>query len=436
VFTSKGDAIQTGISINLNSNGTFDGEFKAPEGDEVYLGVYNLVLNFENKTYSTEFSVDAYKKPTFLVKVKSEKQSYVKGERVKLELRAAYYHGKPLSGVEVEYQIFRKAKYDYSPIGTLNWEGTDSYLTSKETSGRREIIRSEKAILDKSGSYSFSFLPENITEDFAYTVVASVRDSDVTLSGASSFSVNRSSIFIRVKKENQVFEPGSEVVVSAEIIPYDKSLTKENLAREVASRKIKAILYRRKFQSIAQEAERKKIDSFSEKTNPDGKAQFKFSIPDKGHYVLRFETEDANGSETYAETTLWSSAKSDSIEIPLKDISLTAGKDIYSQGDTAEILILSPVADANLLVTLEGNRILKYESIPLKGNSYKYSVKITPELSPNFTLSAVLFANRETYSGQIKVVAPPENKILKVKNENRSGNLQARRYSSTRNIHF
>jgi uncharacterized protein YfaS (alpha-2-macroglobulin family) len=415
VFTSKGDAIQTGISINLNSNGTFDGEFKAPEGDEVYLGVYNLVLNFENKTYSTEFSVDAYKKPTFLVKVKSEKQSYVKGERVKLELRAAYYHGKPLSGVEVEYQIFRKAKYDYSPIGTLNWEGTDSYLTSKETSGRREIIRSEKAILDKSGSYSFSFLPENITEDFAYTVVASVRDSDVTLSGASSFSVNRSSIFIRVKKENQVFEPGSEVVVSAEIIPYDKSLTKENLAREVASRKIKAILYRRKFQSIAQEAERKKIDSFSEKTNPDGKAQFKFSIPDKGHYVLRFETEDANGSETYAETTLWSSAKSDSIEIPLKDISLTAGKDIYSQGDTAEILILSPVADANLLVTLEGNRILKYESIPLKGNSYKYSVKITPELSPNFTLSAVLFANRETYSGQIKVVAPPENKILKVK---------------------
>ncbi|MBL0265561.1 MAG: hypothetical protein IPQ05_17265 [Leptospiraceae bacterium] len=155
VFSSKGDAIQTGISINLNSNGTFDGEFKAPEGDEVYLGVYNLVLNFENKTYSTEFSVDAYKKPTFLVKVKSEKQSYVKGERVKLELRAAYYHGKPLSGVEVEYQIFRKAKYDYSPIGTLNWEGTDSYLTSKETSGRREIIRSEKAILDKSGSYSF-----------------------------------------------------------------------------------------------------------------------------------------------------------------------------------------------------------------------------------------------------------------------------------------
>jgi uncharacterized protein YfaS (alpha-2-macroglobulin family) len=415
VFTSKGDAIQTGISINLNSNGTFDGEFKAPEGDDVFLGVYNLVLNCQSKTYSTEFSIDAYKKPTFLVKVKPEKQSYVKGERVKLDIQAAYYHGKPLSGVEVEYQIFRKAKYDYSPIGTLNWEGTDSYLTSKETSGRREIIKSEKAILDKSGSYALSFIPENITEDFAYTVVASVRDSDITLSGASSFSVNRSSIFIRVKKDNQVFEPGSDVVVSAEIIPYDKSLSKENLSREVASRKIKAILYRRKFQSIAQEAERKKIDSFSEKTNPEGKAQFKFSIPDKGHYVLRFETEDTNGSETFAETTLWSSAKSDSIEIPLKDISLTAGKDIYSQGDTAEILILSPVADANLLVTLEGNRILKYESIPLKGNSYKYSVKITPELSPNFTLSAVLFANRETYSGQIKIVAPPENKILKVK---------------------
>ncbi|HMW04155.1 MAG TPA: alpha-2-macroglobulin family protein [Leptospiraceae bacterium] len=415
VFTSNGESILTGMEVNLSQNGTFEGSFKAPEGENVFLGVYNLVLNYEGKTYATEFSVDAYRKPTFLVKVKPEKQTYIKGEKIKFDISANYYHGMPLSGTEVEYQIFRKAKYDYSPVGSLNWEGTDAYLTSKESSGRREFIKTEKGTLDKSGSLSSSFIPDDVSQDFIYTIIASVRDSDMTLTGASSFSVNRSAIFIRIKKENQVFEPGAEVSFSAEAIAYDKSLAKEDLEKEIGNRKIKATIFKRRFQGISQEAERKKIDSFSQKTNEEGKAQFKFSLADKGHFLVRLETEDRNGAETFTETTIWSSAKSDSIEIPLKDLSLNASKDIYSIGDTAEILILSPVADANLLLTLEGNRILKYETISMKGNSLKYSIKITPDLSPNFTLSAVLFANLETYSGQIKVVAPPENKIVKVK---------------------
>lgn len=415
VFTINGESITTGIEVSLSKNGTFDGSFKAPEGEDVFLGIYNLVLNYEGKTYATEFSIDAYRKPSFLVKVKPEKQTYIKGEKVKFDISAAYYHGKPLSGVEVEYQIFRKAKFDFSPVGTLNWEGTDSYLTSKENAGRREFIKSDKGNLDRSGNLNIAFVPDNVSEDFVYSVVASVRDSDMTLSGAGSFSVNRSAIFLRVKKENQVFEPGADVNIITEAVAYDKSLSKEDFVREISNRKIKAILFKRKFQGISQEAERKKVDTISEKTNEEGKAQFKFKLGDKGHYVVRFEVTDSNGSETFTETMLWSSAKSDSIEIPLKDLSLTPSKDIYSIGDTAEILILSPVADANLLVTLEGNRILKYESIPMKGNSFKYSIKITPDLSPNFTLSAVLFANLQTFSGQIKVVAPPENKIVKVK---------------------
>lgn len=416
VFTSKGDPIYTGINVSVSENtGTFNGEFKAPEGEEVFLGVYNLVLNYENKSYSTEFSVDAYKKPPFLVKVKQEKPSYVKGEKVKFEITARYYHGKPVSGGKLQYQIFRKAKYDYSPVGKIDWEGGDAYFTEKDLSGKREVILSEEATLDRNGSFTSSFIPQDISEDFSYTIIATVLDSDISLSGAANFSVNRSSILIRVKKENQLFEPGSQTVVTAELIPYDKTLSKEGKTGEIGNRKIKATLFRRKFANISSEAERKRIDSIKEKTDDSGKANFTFKIPEKGHYILRFETEDSHGSETFSETALWSSAKSDSIEIPIKDITLLPGKDIYSPGETAEIMVLSPVADASVLITLEGNRILKYESVPMKGNSMKYSVKISPELSPNFTLSAVLFANKQTYSGQVKVVAPPEDKFLKVK---------------------
>ena len=40
-------------------------------------------------------------KTCFPCQRKPEKQSYVKGEKVKIDIQAAYYHGKPLSELKL-----------------------------------------------------------------------------------------------------------------------------------------------------------------------------------------------------------------------------------------------------------------------------------------------------------------------------------------------
>ena len=62
--------------------------------------------------------------------------------------------------------------------------------------------------------------------------------------------------------------------------------------------------------------------------------------------------------KTVTETPLWVSAKADSIEMPFRNITLKTSKDLYSVGEDADILVMSPVSDGNMLITLEGNSII------------------------------------------------------------------------------
>lgn len=92
---------------------------------------------------------------------------------------------------------------------------------------------------------------------------------------------------------------------------------------------------------------------------------------------------------------------------------MTASKDLYRAGDTAEVLILSPVADAHAFVSLEGDRLYRQETMAMKGNVHRYRIPITEVMTPNFAFSAALFHGGEAYKNELKIVAPPQDKFLR-----------------------
>lgn len=417
VLNNNGDPVQTGIPVDVNSeSGTFNGEFTLPSDTAVTLGTYLLLFKFASGSYTTEFSVDAYKKPTFLVKVNTPKNVYVKNEKVPVTVNARFYYGKPVAGANVRYRVFRRPKFDFSPVGALPFFAEAAeYLGMSRIGGNNELVVEDKGELDKNGSISFDIEPSKINQDYVYSVLASVTSDDNTIDGAGSFSVNRSAFYIRVLKDNSVYEPGDTIKIKAELKAFDPALTPEARKAEIAGRKVKATLYSRSFVGISQEGERKELEDQSMVTNENGVAEFSFKIKKGGHYNFNFEADDSNGETTTADSPLWVSAQNDSIQVSTRNLTITSGKDLYEAGDMAEILIVSPVADGNLFITIEGNYIYQYESVKLKGNSLKYKVRVSSALTPNFTVSATQFANNEIYKNQIKVVAPPLEKFLQVK---------------------
>lgn len=414
IHSEEGESPLPPIPVSISGDqGSFSGEFQIPNEDSIKLGNFTLVLNYQDKTFQTEFSVEAYVKPTFVVNVSVPKSDFLQKEEVNATVKARYYYGQPLSRKEVQFRVFRRPKFDYSPVGKLNFSASADYLEQAGQSDKQELVHSGTGSLDGKGTYSIKFKPNKVEGDSIYTVIASVQSEDLTLDGAASFSVNRSAFFLKMEKDQSVYEPGKESKLTITLVPYDKTLSEEARKKAIQGRKVELVLYNREIKHSS-EGGRSKISKTSAVTNASGVADVSFQIPQRGQYIVAAETEDAEGNETKSETFFWASSVSDSIDIPFKDINLKPSKDLYSIGDNAEILVLTPISNGHVLLTVEGNRIFKSEVVKMNGNALKYSVKIDPSMSPNFTLSAVQFSGSEVYKSQVRIVAPPEEKFIKV----------------------
>ncbi len=394
--------------------GAGDASFELPNHENVNLGTYNVLVHLGGKSFSAEFRVDAYRKPRYRVNVNLPRRVFGRNDRVTIRINGAYYYGKPLANAQVNVRIFRTPKYDYSPVGSWDALQLAAYIGSTGGSTSRELALDRTDKLDGDGALELSFKPEDIDKDYSYSVLASVATPDQTVAGAGGFSVNRSPFYLRVQRDSQVFSPGETAKFTVQLVPFDSTLSGEALKKVIGGVDLAAGLFLRSFVWISEEGRREQIARVKAVTNAQGRAEISVRLPKSGHYALTIEAEDADGETTSNEVTLWCSGRSDTIETPVRNITLTPGKDVYRAGETAEVLILSPVADAHVFISLEGDRLYRQETIEMKGNVHRYRVPITEDMTPNFVFSAAMFHGGQAYKSELKVVAPPQDKFLRV----------------------
>ena len=415
VQDSSGSVIIQDVPVSFNGGiGTFDGQVILPKDEDINLGKYNLILSHNNSRYSCEFGVEAYRKPTFLVKVSTPQDMYCGGETLKVNVSARYYYGNPVAGGEINCQVFRRKKYDFSPVGSVPFFSDISEYLGMNRDSRNELVAEKKGKLANNGTYSFSMDTDDLNDDYMYSVIANVTMGDSSISGSGGFSVNRSEFFIRISKDNTVIAPGEKATFIIELVPHAKGLDQSALASLAGSRKIKATLYTRTFTGISGEGDRDSVDSAKAFTDAGGKARLEFQVKQKGHYILKVSSEDREGRETATETAFWASAEADSLDVPYKNLALKVSKDVYRIGETAEILIMTPAGGGTLFITSEGDRIYDYKIAKLTGNTYKFRTTVRPEMTPNFTVSVNQFYNNTVYQSQVKIVAPPVDRFIDV----------------------
>jgi alpha-2-macroglobulin len=89
-------------------------------------------------------------------------------------------------------------------------------------------------------------------------------------------------------------------------------------------------------------------------------------------------------------------------------------KEEYKVGDTARIVVQSPIADAYALVTYEGRSLGKYELVKLNGSVLTYEVPITDAMTPNSFIGVTIVGNGTTYYDVATLNVPPTSKYLNV----------------------
>jgi uncharacterized protein YfaS (alpha-2-macroglobulin family) len=141
----------------------------------------------------------------------------------------------------------------------------------------------------------------------------------------------------------------------------------------------------------------KVVASCAATTAANDTASCEVNPPGAGYYILRAKAKDGRGNPIASSTSMYVTGEGAKMAWPVYDgakLELVTDKKSYEVGDTATILIKSPFALADALVTVERQGVHDQRRIAVKGPMPTIKVPITNDLWPNAYVGVQLIKAR------------------------------------------
>ncbi|MCA9835505.1 MAG: hypothetical protein KC422_01260 [Trueperaceae bacterium] len=376
--------------LETDAFGSFTSELQLPASSP--LGYYSISASLDGETSYSSFEVQEFQKPEYRVTVSSEKDTAIQQDSAHFTVSAEYLFGGAVKGAQVNYAVMREPYYRWYPY---------YYDIAPYYGG--DVLEEGEATLDENGKLELDIPLPGFETDYRLTVQARVTDAARReISASSSIKVFRSNIVLNIKTERYAYKVGENGLVTIEAedidgnpvsVPFTVE-TERYVWENGSSRTLKGQVYRGS-------------------TSAEGQATLTVPFDNQGSYSLTVRAADTEGRETSATDSAWVSGNS-YWYWAYDGLSLRADKPSYNVGDTARVVIQSPVADAYVLITYEGQRLGNYELLKLNGSVLTYEFTITEEMSPNTYLGVSLIGDGSSYYDTLNLNVPPSNKYLNV----------------------
>jgi hypothetical protein len=400
--------------VNVNEQGSFSGFVHLADGVSLgsyAISAYRTASQSEGAFASVAFSIAEYRKPEFEVNVTPDKSDALPGETVNFGLDTAYYSGGNVKDAQVEWFI-QTNTFHFTPVpkyGEYSFSDWDrDVYYSPTNSNKNETIKQGEGVTDESGHLDIVQTLDFGDDNYGRTVQFYANVTDVagnTVSGGTSMVMHESELYAGIKPESYVGQVGEPSNFSMVVLDWDSA--------PVAGQTITVKFVERQWFSVQKKDEQGQLrwetsvketpaGSVNAVTGEDGTAQASFTPSKGGVYKAVVIVRDSKGNTHQASTYTWV-AGSDYIpwrRTNDRSFELIADKDMYSPGDTAEILIAQPFeGKVYALVTYERGHIYKQEVIQLEGSSTIYELPITDELAPIAYISVTVIGGTEVGGG-------------------------------------
>lgn len=399
-------------TVTLNELGDFSGELKLET--KPALGTYTINISTgtgreERQIGTARFTVAEYRKPDYQVSVETPKPEYTNGEEIEVTVNANYYFGAPVPNSPVTWRvvsrdyIFWLGRDANAPNVAEDYRGftfTDSDFFAQPQTGNGTRERTQgQGMTDDKGMLTVK-IPSTLVSDSlsqVFVIEASVKDiNNQEVSSNIEVIVHKAAFYAGIKPLQYVGTAGTRQEV--------RVVTVDPQGKPVANRNLTVQFFRRTWSNV-QEQRPDGSTMWVSKPNdePVGQAQVTTDgkgfatagfTPDQGGVYRALVTgQDDAGHAVRASTYIWVSSSSFvSWQVENNDrIRLVADKASYAPGDTAKVLVTSPVTGTDALVTLERGHILETRHIQLQSNSETLEIPISSDYVPNVYVSVWLF---------------------------------------------
>lgn len=376
------------------------------------LGHYSVSVGIsgldQSITYDT-FQVEEFRPVNFMVNV-SLASSVNKDQNIKGAVEGKYMFGAPMGGAKVSYSVLkRKRNINFEQFRNYNFSDSWYDYEDEYSGGNSEYITGSEGVLDNKGQFKLDIPLTSLTNKFStdgeeieiadpYQMIieSSVYDVDgKTVTKSASLPYNPSETYVGSKCNDRYQSLEKPFQFGA--------ITVNTQGKAVAGVELKAYIIYNDWTSVLSQGIgkfffrsnqlKKKIVEVKKLVSKAEGITFDYRAKDPGSYTVLILNKDkvfsrvdfyAYQKESYY---TWDFRGDDSIE-------LRSDKKEYQIGDTAKILIKSPLQNSRVIVTVERDSVYFKKSFLMKGNSAPIEIPIDESYLPNVDVNVVMLSGR------------------------------------------
>lgn len=412
--------------ITLSERGAFDFEYQLPD---VTVGRYYISLTWPKELEALEeldnwwdrsageqsasfqhfFNVQEFKRNTF-----EEKATLVEtvGHDLSYDLKVQYFQGTPVALAKADWYLsarptgiypekFRDFLFgNHRQSDSRYWSHYFGYNDEDDNSSNSgEHNQSGEASLDDTGKLALNFKipPVEYPMPRAVSVLTEITDANSqTLSSNSSVTVHSSEFYLGISRQDRLTRVGEEVPFK--LVAVDQA--GETFGQDV---EVKVQISREVNTQVKSKAANGAVVVKNEKsevpvrevvlTIPAGSKGFDlpFKASDSGPHTITLTSSDATARAVKTVSTIQVYGSNDypwAYESGMR-IKLVPEQRRYQPGDTARILVLSPI-EGESLVSLERRGVLRHFRTRLTLDNPVIEIPLTDEDAPNAFVSVLI----------------------------------------------
>ena len=374
--------------------GTFHGSFDLKKG--VSLGRCHLTLRIGGKSFRCEFHVETYRKPDFRVTAASDRPHYVQGKSVRLDLRATYLFGGPVTSGKVRVAV-KRSRFSMDPFARER----NQFLSAKEMEFlKEETVATAEGKLTAEGAFSKEFATERLPYDYALRFEVHVTDETThrTVSTSTTALLTTSGIRLGIMTDSHLYNTGEALKARVRVVSFEGEVS--DVEVEIAARA----------------ADGQVLHAERVKTDARGEATLIFKAERPGRLILSASATDHDGNPATASQGVWViDKKSPQLVYDGDWLELVTDKDTYMPGETVYALIVAPTAPTWRLVTVEGAKLYDAHVQEIKGHAQLFTFRVTESMMPNVYVSVSMVYGNRLLTAEKMVMVPPAAKRINIK---------------------